>query len=116
MTGQLDQGAGSPQDAGGSGSAAHRALELALAAVADEGTPAVLRVLRAARSGDAAAAGMSVGALLRALPGTSWFGAHDLLIRSGITEGARMGELDTAQRSALGVSLSHRLHPAPRTD
>ena len=80
--------------------------ELILAAVSAEGLPALVRVLLAARNGDRDAAGMRVGALLRALPGTGWFTAHDLVSLAGITEATRVGELDPVQRSIITRNLN----------
>ena len=86
--------------------------ELILAAVSTEGLPALVRTLLAARDGDRDAAGMRVGALLRALPETSWFTAHDLVSLAGITETTRVGQLDQVQRSILTRSLSRTPQPA----
>jgi hypothetical protein len=104
-----------PETSAGSGTAAGtaagpaapdpHAAELILAAVSAEGLPALLRVLLAARTGDRDAAGMRVGTLLRALPGTGWFTAHDLVSLAGITEATLVGELDPVQRSILTRNL-----------
>ena len=87
------------------------AAELILAAVSTEGLPALVRVLLAARTGDQDAARMPVGALLRALPGTSWFTAHDAVSLAGITEATRVGELDPVQRSIITRNLSRTSWP-----
>ena len=83
---------------------AHEA-ELVLAAVSTEGLPALVRVLLAAKEGDRTAAGMRVGALLRALPETSWFTAHDLVSLAGISETTMVGQLDSVQRSIITRNL-----------
>ena len=89
------------------------AAELILAAVSAEGLPALVRVLLAARTGDRDTAGMRVGALLRALPGTGWFTAHDLVSLAGITEATRVGELDPAQRSIITRNLGRITSSSP---
>jgi len=106
-----------PEASAGSGGTAlvaepePHAAELMLAGVYAEGLPALVRVLLAARNGDRNAAGMRVGALLRALPGTGWFTAHDLIRFAGITEATRVGELDQTQRSSLTRNLARTLPP-----
>ncbi|QMU79374.1 hypothetical protein GXW83_30345 [Streptacidiphilus sp. PB12-B1b] len=83
-----------------------RAAELILAAVATEGLPALVHSLLEARSGNQDAAAMPVGALLRALPDTGWFTAHDLVSLAGITESTTVGELDAVQLSTLTRGLN----------
>lgn len=101
-------GAGGGADAGAEARSAAektRAEELILAAVATEGLPALVHVLLDARSGDSDAAGMRVGALLRARAETTWFTAHDLVSLAGITESTTVGELTPVQRSILTRNL-----------
>ena len=95
-----------PEEAAGESRERH-AAELILADVSVRGLPALTHVLLAAMSGDQDAARMTVGALLRAMPGTSWWDAHDQLTRAGISEGWTVGELDAVQRSILTRSLGH---------
>ncbi|MBC3843818.1 hypothetical protein GXW82_37260 [Streptacidiphilus sp. 4-A2] len=106
---ERDPGTEAPVGGGGAARPDPHTAELILAAVATEGLPALTRVMLAARNGDRDAAGMRVGALLRALSGTSWFTAHDLLSNAGVQETTTVGELDQTQRSTLSRSLSRIL-------
>jgi hypothetical protein len=90
----------------------HRAQELLLAAVAEGGTARLAHIcLDAWDGGDAVAAGMTLGSLLRALPGMGPLTAHEILTRLHATEATRVGELDHAQRVALPAALAHAQRP-----
>jgi hypothetical protein len=104
-------GPGAPSEAVNAAERA-RVAELMLAAVSTEGLPALVHILLDARSGNADAAAMPVGALLRALPDTSWFTAHDLVSLARITESTTVGELDAVQRSILTRTLNRGPHYA----
>jgi hypothetical protein len=87
--------------------ALHRARGLILGAIRTDGFPALARVLVRAQQGDPVAAGMPVGALLRALPTANTLGAHDLLRVCGLHESHRLCDLDAHQRSVLIARISH---------
>lgn len=90
----------------------HRRQELALADVAERGPAAVAGFLLAAMEHDPAAARLTIGPLLRALPGIEWLSARDLMVRAGISDGATpLALLDQAQRSALAHELAQLRRP-----
>ncbi|SEM04340.1 hypothetical protein [Streptacidiphilus jiangxiensis] len=91
----------------------HRAQELLLAAVAEGGTARLAHIcLDAWDGGDAVAAGMSLGALLRAVPGMGPLTAHEILAHLRATEATLVGELDHAQRVALPAGLARARRPS----
>lgn len=83
-----------------------RARALVLGAVSTEGMPALDLALIRARAGDQVVAAMTVGELLRALPGVGWLTAHDLLRYAGIGNDTRVGDLTAAQHGGLAQALS----------
>jgi hypothetical protein len=94
----------------------HRARELLLAAVAEEGPARLAHLcLDAWDGGDAVAAGMPLGALLRAIPGMGPITAHEILVHLHATEATRVGELDHAQRVALPAALARARRPITAT-
>lgn len=70
------------------------------------------RALIRARAGDRVVATMTVGELLRALPGVGWLTAHDLLRYAGVGNDTRVSDLTPAQHGRLAVALS-RVVAAP---
>ncbi|WP_133259810.1 hypothetical protein [Streptacidiphilus pinicola] len=92
--------------------ALRRAQEMLLAAVAEGGPARLAHVcLDAWDGGDAVAAGMSLGALLRALPGMGPITAHEILAQLRASEATCVGELDHAQRVALPAALARARRP-----
>ena len=92
--------------------ALHRSQEMLLAAVAEGGTARLAHIcLDAWDGGDAVAAGMSLGALLRALPGMGPITAHEILVHLHAGETTCVGELDHAQRAALPAALARARCP-----
>jgi hypothetical protein len=101
------------QPEGVQGAALHREEEKLLAAVAKDGAARLAHLCLDAWHGDAVAAGMTLGSLLRALPGVGPVGAHDLLRRVGATESTKLGGLTASQRGALANALAHAPQLAP---
>ncbi|RAG82442.1 hypothetical protein DN069_27645 [Streptacidiphilus pinicola] len=90
----------------------HRARELLLAAVSQEGTARLAHIcLDAWDGGDTVAAGMTLGALLRAVPGMGPITAHEILGHLHAGEATRVGDLDRAQRVALPAALARARRP-----
>jgi hypothetical protein len=83
-----------------------------LAAVAEGGTARLAHIcLDAWDGGDVVAAGMTLGALLRALPGMGPITAHEILAHLRATETTRVGDLGHAQRVALPTALARARRP-----
>ncbi|WP_157597315.1 hypothetical protein [Streptacidiphilus rugosus] len=92
--------------------ALHRARELLLAAVAEGGTARLAHIcLDAWDGGDAVAAGMGLGALLRALPDMGPLTAHEILVHLHATDDTRVGDLTQEQRVALPSALARARRP-----
>ncbi|WP_042383547.1 hypothetical protein [Streptacidiphilus melanogenes] len=92
--------------------ALRRAQEMLLAAVAEGGTARLAHIcLDAWDGGDAVAAGMTLGALLRALPGMGPITAHEILVHLRADETTSVGQLDHAQRAALPAALARARRP-----
>lgn len=90
----------------------HRRQELALADVAERGPAALAELLLAAMEHDPAVSRLTIGPLLRALPGIEWLSARDLMVRAGIPDEATpLVALDQAQRSALAQELAQLRRP-----
>jgi hypothetical protein len=79
---------------------------LILGAIRTDGRPAVTRTLLRARSGDPAAARMTMGEVLRAPPATDMLTAHALLRCGAIHDDDRLGDLTVRQRGSLAHLLS----------
>jgi hypothetical protein len=88
------------------------ARALVLGDVCTGGMPAFDLALIRARAGDRVVATMTVGELLRALPGVGWLTAHDLLRYAGVGNDTRVSDLTPAQHGRLAVALS-RVVAAP---
>ncbi|WP_042364793.1 hypothetical protein [Streptacidiphilus neutrinimicus] len=92
--------------------ALRRAQELLLAAVAEGGAARLAHIcLDAWDGGDVVAAGMTVGSLLRALPGMDPITAHEILTTLRADESTSVGQLDHAQRAALPAALARARRP-----
>jgi hypothetical protein len=92
--------------------ALRRAQEMLLAAVAEGGTARLAHIcLDAWDGGDTVAAGMTLGALLRALTGMGPITAHEILAHLHADGATRVGELDHAQRGALPTALARARRP-----
>jgi hypothetical protein len=92
--------------------AGHRRA-LVLSEVAVEGPIGLYRVLRRAAAGDPDAAGLTVSALVRALPGVGAYDTHDLLALAHIPSTVAAGDLTPGQRVALATQLDRALPPDP---
>jgi hypothetical protein len=88
-----------------------RARKKLLAEVAHGGMPTLALIVIHAQQGDPTAAGMPLGALLRAVPEIGWLASYELLHQVGLHDDQLLGELTPVQRHALGQALNHAPHP-----
>lgn len=88
---------------------------LMLGGVAADGPIGVFRVLRMAGAGDMDAQSIAVSALVRALPGVGALDAHDVLVRTQITESRTVGDLNPPERATLR-RLILRVQPLHQTN
>jgi hypothetical protein len=107
-----DNASGGASGDAAAGPALHRAQEMLLAAVADGGTARLAHICLDAWNGsDPVAAGMTLGSLLRAVPGMDPITAHEFLAHLHATERTLVGDLDHSQRLALPVTLARARGP-----